>query len=133
MSIAIGTAGWAETAVTPENTAQAVGSGTLAVFATPAMAALMERAAYTSIQPELEEGQGSVGIDLQVRHLAATPVGMRVRAESRVTEVKGRTVTFQVRAYDETGLIGEGIHKRSIISNDCFLEKCYAKRPEAAE
>lgn len=82
--------GTASTQVTDLNTAQALGSGTLPVFATPAMAALMEQAAYTSLLPELEQGQGSVGTELSIRHLSATPVGMTVRADEH-RDQGGRT------------------------------------------
>lgn len=126
-TISIGLTGQAQTAVTEEKTARAVGSGSLPVFATPLMAALMEEAAHTSLAPFLEPGQSSVGIRLEISHLSATPVGMTVRAESRVTAVDGRTITFQVRAFDGAGLIGEGVHQRAIISADRFLQKCAAK------
>lgn len=111
----IGIVGTQEKVVTEELSARALGSGTLAVFATPAMIALMEETAWKSVQGYLQEGEGSVGISINVRHLAATPLGMRVRCESELTEVDGRRLTFSVKVYDERGLIGEGTHERFVI------------------
>lgn len=130
MSILIGLKGEASAPVTQANTAACMGSGTLPVFATPAMAALMEQAAYTSLAPFLEPGQGSVGTALTLTHLSATPVGLTVRAESEVTQVDGRTVTFRVAAYDQAGLIGQGTHQRVIIQEDRFLAKAERKKEE---
>lgn len=128
MAIEIGIKGRAETVVTQENTAAAVGSGLAPVFATPAMVALMEQAAATSVAPCLEEGQGSVGVHLDVAHLSATPVGMKVWAESQVTAVDGKQITFAVAAYDEAGLIGQGTHKRACITVDRFLARTEQKK-----
>ena len=114
MSIEIGLKGRAETIVTTENTATAIGSGLVPVFATPHMVALMENAAYTSLTPHLNEGEGSVGTHLDVAHSAATPVGMKVWAESVVTCVEGRKVTFQVRAFDERVEIGSRSEERRV-------------------
>ena len=122
-----GLKGRAEVAVTHENTAAVMGSGALEVFATPAMVALMEKAALESVQPCLEEGQGTVGTRLEISHLAATPVGMTVRAEAEVTAVEGKVITFAVRAFDEAGEIGSGTHTRVIVNSQKFLEKAYAK------
>ena len=127
MSIEIGLKGRAETIVTTENAATAIGSGLVPVFATPHMVALMENAAYTSLTPHLNEGEGSVGTHLDVAHSAATPVGMKVWAESVVTCVEGRKVTFQVRAFDERGEIGSGSHERFIINGEKFLAKAQSK------
>ncbi len=124
-----GIIGRAETTVTEENTAAAMGSGLLPVFATPAMLALMEQAAASSVQPFLAEGEGSVGIRLEVSHLAATPVGLSVRAESELIQVDRRRLVFTVRAWAGEELIGEGRHERFIIQNQRFLEKALAKRP----
>lgn len=126
----IGIKGLAETVVDHSNTAKFAGSGELEVFATPFMIALMEQAAYSSVAPFLEEGQGTVGTRLNVSHDAATPVGMKVRAESELCELDGRRLVFTVRAYDECGLIGQGTHERFIIKNDKFLAKCNAKKAE---
>lgn len=124
-----GILGHAETVVTEKNTAAAMGSGLLPVFATPAMLALMEQAAASSVQPFLAEGEGSVGTRLEVSHLAATPVGLMVRAESELTQVDRRRLVFTVRAWAGEELIGEGRHERFIIQNQRFLEKALAKRP----
>lgn len=127
MAVEVGIKGTAEELVTEDKTAIKAGSGTLKVYGTPFMTALMENAAFTAIAPYLEDGQGSVGIRLEVSHIAATPVGMNVRAECEVTDVDGRNITFSVRAFDEKGLIGEGIHTRCVIGEEKFLGKCYAK------
>ena len=123
MSISVGARGCAETTVTEQNTALAMGSGLLPVFATPAMAALLEAAAVNACQAGLEEGQGTVGTHLDISHDAATPVGMAVRAEAEVTAVDGRAITFAVRAFDEAGQIGGGTHQRFVIDNERFLSK----------
>ena len=128
MSITVGMKGQSETVVTPEKTADAVGSGLLPVFATPAMIALMENAAVKAVQEALEEGQGTVGTLLNVTHDAATPVGMKVWAEAEVTAVEGRKLTYTVTAYDEAGPIGKGEHQRFIIQSDRFLAKAQAKK-----
>lgn len=113
--------------VTKENTAQTMGSGTLPVFATPAMIALMEKTASESVEECLEEGCGSVGTSLNVKHTSATPLGMEVRCESELTQVDGRRLVFDVKAFDKAGLIGEGTHERFIIKNDSFLKKAEGK------
>ncbi len=128
MNIEIGLKGRAETAVTPENTAAAMGSGLVPVFATPAMVALMEQAAASSLTPFLKEGQGSVGVHLDITHQSATPVGLKVWAESQVTAVEGKQITFSVAAYDEAGLIGQGTHKRACITVERFLAKTEQKK-----
>ena len=128
MSITVGMKGRAETVVTPENTAAAVGSGLVPVFATPCMIALMENAAVNAVQAQLEEGQGTVGTLLNVSHDTATPVGMKVWAEAELTAVEGRKLTYTVAAFDEAGPIGKGIHQRFIIQADRFLAKAEAKK-----
>ena len=127
MSIEVGIKGRAEDLVREENTARAVGSGTLPVFATPAMTALMEKAAWTSLAPHLAEGEGTVGTKLEVTHDSATPLGMKVWAESEVTAVEGRRVMLKVAAYDERGLIGQGVHERFVIQDARFLAKTAKK------
>ena len=122
-----GIKGKQELVVTKENTAKAMGGGTLEVFATPAMIALMEKTAYESVAPELEEGSGTVGTALNVKHVAASPVGMKITCESELVKVDGRALTFSVKAYDEKGLIGEGEHERFIIYNEKFQAKADAK------
>ena len=127
-ALSIGLKGLAETLVIEENTAAAMGSGLLPVFATPAMLALMEKAAAGSVQPYLPEGQGTVGTRLEVSHLAATPIGLSVRAESELIAIDRRKLRFSVRAWAGDELIGEGEHERFIIDNARFLEKALAKR-----
>ena len=125
--IQTGIKGEKELVVTKANTAKAMGSGTLNVFATPAMIAMMENTAYESVAAELEEGSGTVGTALNVKHVAATPVGMKVVCETELVKVDGRALTFSVKAYDETGLIGEGEHERFIVYNEKFQAKADAK------
>lgn len=109
------------------NSAKVMKSGTLDVFATPAMVALMEQAAYTSVQDELEEGQGTVGTRMDVSHISATPLGQTVTAKSELTAIDRRKLTFSVEAYDESGKIGEGTHERFIVDNKSFQEKADLK------
>ena len=123
-----GVRGAAEVTVVPENTAAAAGSGALPVFATPCMIALMEKAAMNSVQPFLDEGQGTVGTRIDVSHLAATPVGMAVRAETELTAIDRRRLTFSVKACADGELIGEGTHERFIVESARFLQKAEAKR-----
>lgn len=110
-----------------ENTATAVGSGVLEVFATPCMIALMEKTACDSVLPYLEEGNGTVGTEVNVKHLSATPIGMTVRCESELVEVDGRRLIFKVAAFDDAGLIGEGMHERFIVNNEKFQSKTNRK------
>ena len=127
--ITVGMKYTAEKVVTADMTAKAVGSGGLDVLGTPFMMALMECAAMWCIQPELPEGKGTVGVDIQSSHLAPTPVGMKITATAEVTAVSenGKMVTFKIQAFDEEGLIGEGVHTRAVISNERFLQKCNDK------
>lgn len=127
MAIEVGIQGLAEALVEQADTAKEVGSGDLLVYATPCMVALMEGAAWESIAPYLGEGESSVGTKMDVTHLSATPVGMSVRAESVVTAVEGRKVTFSITAYDEAGEIGRATHERVVIKTERFLEKTYDK------
>ena len=124
----IGKKGREEIVVTEELTANAFGSGLLAVYATPAMIGLIELTAWKSIQDELEEGQGTVGTRLEVDHLAATPVGMRVWCETTLTEIDRRRLVFHAEVFDECGKIGEGTHERFIIDNERFIKKAYEKQ-----
>ena len=127
MAIEIGIKGLAQALVEQEDTAKTVGSGDLLVYATPCMVALMEGAACESIAPFLADGESSVGTMMNVSHTSATPVGMEVRAESVVTAIDGRKITFEIVAYDECGQIGKAVHERVIIKADRFLKKTYAK------
>lgn len=127
MEITVGLKGEARLTVEREDTAKEVGSGSLLVYATPCMVALMEGAACEAIADCLPEEKTSVGTYLEISHMSATPVGMDVWAEAEVTAVDGSILTFQVTAFDEAGKIGEGIHKRAVISTQRFLDKTYAK------
>ena len=113
--------------VTPEMTAAAMGSGALEVLATPSMIALMEGTAQEAVQNLLEDGQGTVGTRIDVRHLAATPVGMEVTCTAEVTEVDRRRIVLTVKAKDEKEVIGEGLHERFVIDNEKFFAKCRQK------
>lgn len=127
MSVPVGLKGRAEDVVTPANTAQAACSGALSVFGTPFMAALMEKAAWTSIAPHLAPGESTVGTKLNISHLSATPVGLKVWAESEVTAADGKRIELTVKAFDQEGLIGEGLHERFIITDERFLAKAARK------
>ena len=121
--IEIGIKGHKEQIVIPEMSAARVGSGLVEEFAKPMMVALIEQTCLESVLPQLEEGQGTVGTLVNVTHVSATPVGMRVWCESELVEVDRRRLVFNVKAYDECGLIGEGSHERFIIDNAKFMEK----------
>ena len=127
MSVTVGLKGRAETVVTDANTAQAACSGALPVFGTPFMCALMEEAAWKSIAPHLEPGQSTVGTRLNVSHDSATPVGMRVWAESEITQVDGKRLVLNVAAFDERGPIGQGVLERFVITDQRFLAKTAIK------
>ena len=127
MSVTVGLKGRAETVVTDANTAQAACSGALPVFGTPFMCALMEEAAWKSIAPHLEPGQSTVGTKLDISHDSATPVGMKVWAESEITEVDGKRLVLTVAAFDERGPIGRGTHERFIVTDERFLAKTARK------
>ncbi len=126
--LTIGIKGREEVMVTEENTAKAMGSGTLDVFATPAMTALMEMTAWKSVAPFLEDGDGTVGTLLQITHDAPTPLGMKVFCESELLEIDGRRLVFHVAAFDEKGKIGEGRHERFVINNEKFAAKAERKK-----
>lgn len=125
--ITTGIKGRLECTVTDELTAAHIGSGLVKVFATPMMIALIEQTCYESVLPYLEEGQGTVGTLVNVTHSAATPVGMRVWCESQLVEVDRRRLVFDVKAYDQCGLIGEGRHERFVIDSAKFQAKIDAK------
>jgi len=130
MSITVGMKGRAETVVNEQNTAIAAASGTLPVFATPWMCALMEKAAWTAIAPGLSDGESTVGTGLNITHSSATPLGLKVWAESEVTLVDGKRIELNVTAYDEKGLIGKGTHERFIVTDTRFLAKTARKLEE---
>lgn len=127
MKLVTGIKGKESTIVNESNTAKTVGSGTLDVFATPAMIALMEKTAWKSVAGYLEEGCGTVGISLNVTHDAPTPLGMEVTCESELVKVDGRKLTFELKAYDEKGAIGKGTHERFIVNDVKFQEKADGK------
>ena len=127
MEITVGMKGESSTLVEREDTAKEVGSGSLLVYATPCMVALMEGAACEAIEEALDDTKTTVGTELNIQHLSATPVGLEVRVEAEVTAVDGKVITFAVRAFDEAGEIGKGTHKRVIVPTQKFLEKAYAK------
>lgn len=127
-----GIRGVATVKVTPELTANRVASGVVEVYATPYMIGLMERAASEGVQPYLPPGQSTVGTLLNVTHIAATPVGLTVRAEAELVEVEGRRLVFRVVAYDDVEKIGEGRHERYIIDEARFLSRVARKTAQAA-
>ncbi|MGQ9825120.1 MAG: thioesterase family protein [Desulfotomaculales bacterium] len=125
--LAPGIDGEAEMTVREADTAVALGSGRVAVLATPALVALMEKAALTSVEPFLEAGQTTVGASVKIRHLSPTPVGMKVKARSRLAEVEGKKLIFEVSAYDEREMVGEGLHERYIVDTGRFLSRATKK------
>lgn len=126
-----GIKGRIELTVTKDKCAGALGSGELDVFATPAMIALMEETAWKSVVPYLEPGEGTVGTALDVRHVAATPVGLKVICETELTLVDRRRLVFSVKVYDPFGLVGEGTHERFVIQYEKFMKKVDEKRGAA--
>ena len=128
MSVTVGMKAKAEAVVNDQNTAITAGSGTLPVFATPWMCALMEQAAWTAVAPGLAEGESTVGTKLNISHVSATPVGLKVWAESEVTAVDGRKLTFSAVMYDDAGEVGRATHERFIIQNEKFQKKADAKK-----
>ena len=115
--------GKAETVVTEKNTAKAMGSGTLDVFATPAMVALMEHAAMYAVAADLPEGSTTVGARMETTHVRPSAVGAVIAAEAELVETEGRRLTFRVAAFDGEALIGEGTHVRYIVDRAKFLSK----------
>jgi fluoroacetyl-CoA thioesterase len=122
-----GLTGTAEIVVGPEHTAPFVGSGRIAVLATPVMISLIEAAALAAVEHLLPSGHQSLGIQLDVSHTAATPVGLRVTATAEVSQVQGRTIAFRVAARDEFEPIGGGTHKRVVVSVSRFDERVQRK------
>jgi fluoroacetyl-CoA thioesterase len=126
-----GLLGEASATVDSTNTASAYAHGGVDVYATPAMVGLMEGAAINAIEHLLEEGQSSVGIRIDVRHLAATPMGLEVTARAELLEVDGRRLTFKVEAFDPVEKVGEGTHERAIVLLARLIERAEAKAPKA--
>ncbi len=128
-----GLVGESSLVVTETLTAASYGSGLVPAFATPAMVGLMEGAAFDATRSYLDAGQTTVGMEVNIRHLAATPVGMRVRARAVLTRVDGRRLYFDVEAWDEVEKIGEGTHARMIVDSARFNAKFNAKIEQAAQ
>ena len=125
--LSVGIKGNLERTVTEDLTAEALGSGLLPVFATPAAVALAEETAWRSVAGELEEGQGTVGTLMELAHIAATPLGMKVRCETELVEIDRRKLVFTVKIYDEKEKVADGRHERFIIDNAKFLSKAEGK------
>ena len=126
-SLSIGIRAEREVPVTTQNTAMALGSGGLPVYATPAMITLMEFCAAESVLPFLPEGSSTVGTRIDVKHLSATPVGMTVRCETELVEIDRRRLVFACKVYDDAGLVGEGTQERFVVDNEKFMEKTEQK------
>lgn len=123
----IGIKGIAELTVSSNKLAVNVGSGSLEVFATPVMTMLMEKSACNCLADYMENDETTVGTELNIQHISATPEGMRVYSEAVLTAINGREFTFEVTAYDESGLIGKGTHKRFIVFGEKFTAKAKSK------
>jgi fluoroacetyl-CoA thioesterase len=124
MAVTPGMRGEASLTVDQSHTASALGSGNVPTLGTPALIALMERAAANVARRGLEQGEETVGTMINVRHLIPTPIGKRVRAEATVTAVEDRKICFDVRAHDSAGnLIGEGTHERVVVDREQFIWK----------
>lgn len=126
-SLAPGLTGEATVRVSQEHTAAALGSGNVNAFSTPSLIALLEGAAVNALQGQLPDGYTSVGTHLDVRHLAATPVGMTVRATARLIQVDGRRLLFAVEAHDDVEQVGAGTHERFVVDKARFEARVAAK------
>ncbi len=126
-----GLAGEAKMVVAVGNTAMEVGSGSVPVFATPMLVALMENSAINALEGKLQEGQTTVGSKVEITHTAPTPIGMTVTARAELLEVDGKRLLFNVTAVDNTGPVGHGQHERFIINLEKFLAKVEEKKKEA--
>ncbi|MGD0712059.1 MAG: thioesterase family protein [Bacteroidales bacterium] len=126
-NIPLGIIGKQEMMVAEKDTAAHYGSGLIEVFATPAMVGFMEGTAQLSVQPCLPGGYITLGIEINVKHLKATPVGMKVFCESKLINVDGKKLTFEIKAWDEKGDIGTALHHRYIVEAAKFMEKLHAK------
>ena len=122
-----GMLGHVEIIVSEKNTAMAFASGGVDVFATPMMVGIMEKAALSAVDGFLPEGYATVGTHVDVSHISATPLGMKVYASAELIKIKGKALTFKVEAFDEVEKIGEGTHDRFIISLEKFTEKTKGK------
>lgn len=126
--IQVGQSATATVTVTESNIAKTMKSGSLEVFATPAMCALMEEAAQAAVQPELNDDEGTVGISLSISHDAPSPLGSTITATATVTAVEGRKISFAIEASDGIGIIGKGTHERFVINNEKFMTKVGARK-----
>jgi fluoroacetyl-CoA thioesterase len=122
-NLKVGIEGYIEKNVEYKDTAAAYGSGLVEVFATPAMIGLMEMTAQLSVQKLLPEGFATVGTEVNIKHLKATPIGAKVYAKTTLIEMDGKKLVFDVAAFDEKGQIGSGFHTRFVINNERFMEK----------
>ena len=122
-----GLTGTAKLVVGEEHTAPKIGSGRIRVLGTPVMINLMEAAALDAVEKLLPEGHQSLGIELEVSHVAATPVGMRVEATAEVTRVEGNRIDFHIEAHDEIDLIGKAVHRRIIVNVERFDKRVQKK------
>jgi len=125
--LSVGLQGEARVTVDESNTAIAHGSGTVSVLATPALIALLEKAAQNSVAPFLEAGSTTVGTMVNIKHLAATPVGLKVTATSRLAELDGRRLLFEVEVKDEVEVVATGVHERFIVKMDSFMKRAANK------
>lgn len=123
MELQIGIKAEFEIIISPKDTASQYGSGSLDVFATPAMVALMEKTAMLCIAEQLKEGQNTVGTEINIKHVKATPVGEAVLCVAELIEIDRSKLTFTVEAFDNEGLIGHGVHKRFLINEEEFMAK----------
>ncbi len=123
MELIVGLSAQSKQEVTNESTAERLGSGDLAVFATPAMIALMENAAMKAVAEALPEGSTTVGTEMNASHIKASGLGSEIIATAIVTAVEGRKITFNVGARDNKGLIGEGTHTRFVVDREKFMSK----------
>lgn len=123
----IGIKGIAELTVSSNKLAVNVGSGSLEVFATPVMTMLMEKSTCNCLADYMENDETTVGTELNIQHVSATPEGMKVHAEAVLIAINGREFTFEVTAYDESGLIGKGTHKRFLVFGEKFTAKAKSK------
>ena len=126
--VQVGQSATATVTVTESNIAKTMKSGSLEVFATPAMCALMEEAAQAAVQPELNDDEGTVGISLSISHDAPSPMGTTITATATVTAVEGRKISFAIEASDGVGIIGKGTHERFVINNEKFMTKVGARK-----
>jgi fluoroacetyl-CoA thioesterase len=128
VTLAVGLVGEITTTVEPSMLASAVGSGLIDVLSTPSMIGLMEGAAVNAVAAQLSDGSVTVGTRIDIRHLAASPLGARIRARAELVEIDGRKLTFRVEAFDEQEKIGEGTHERAIIDPQRLLSRVNQKR-----